>query len=340
MSSAEPESALMAVLEAVREGLAVSGAAVDVDVDVDGTLTVAGELGGVSREVPLIWHGERVGLLLLGRRISAGRGERALAALTPYVADAAHAVRLAAALRRSHERVLAALEIAREEERRRLYRDLHDGLGHALAGMAMSINMARISLLTTPASADRLLLGLRSGMDAVSQEIRVLTRGLRPPVLNELGLVGAVRALAAGSSPPAVVRTEGESAELPSAVELAAYRIVQECLTNVRKHAGALSVLVSLRRDPSCLVVRVSDDGRGPAAGPASGTLRAEPPTGSGMGLASMRERAAELGGICVIGPAPGGGTIVEAVLPLGADQSRDACARPHIGAAGPGPIA
>ncbi|MFD0888871.1 protein kinase, partial [Streptosporangium algeriense] len=96
------------------------------------------------------------------------------------------AARLTADLRRSRERILTA----REEERRRLRRDLHDGLGHALTDMAMSINMARISLRSAPASADRLLAELREGMDAVGQEIRELVYGLRPPTLDELGLAG------------------------------------------------------------------------------------------------------------------------------------------------------
>ncbi|MFD0891386.1 sensor histidine kinase, partial [Streptosporangium algeriense] len=91
------------------------------------------------------------------------------------------------------------------------------------------------------------------------------------------------------------------------ATEVAAYRIAQEGLTNVRKHAGARSAVVSLRRGES-LVVRVQDDGNGLPEGPRAG-----------VGLISMRERAAELGGTCVIGAVPGGGTVVEAVLPISA---------------------
>ncbi|MFD8527186.1 sensor histidine kinase [Streptosporangium canum] len=301
ISSAEPEDALAAVVEVVREGLSAAGVAVEVD----GTRIASGEAGEVIREVPLIWHGEEVGRLLIGpaaaRRSTAHDGQ-VLTALTPYVADAAHAVRLAADLRRSRERILAA----REEERRRLCRDLHDGLGHALTDMAMSINMARISMRTAPASAERLLAELRGGMDAVGQEIRELVYGLRPPTLDELGLAGAVRTLAIEGGLSVVVETEGHLSDLPAAAEVAAYRITQEALTNVRKHAGARSATVSLRRGGSFLTVRISDNGRGLPE-----TFR------SGIGLTSMRERAAELGGTCAIGPAPGGGTAVEAVLPI-----------------------
>ncbi|GAA3146289.1 hypothetical protein GCM10010466_41640 [Planomonospora alba] len=321
VGQAEPAGALAAVAAVIRDGLGVTGVTVEVRGPDPRQVTV-GLPGPSPRVVPLVWHGEPVGLLLLGppgpRRFAAAHNERLIAVATPYAADVAHAVRMTADLQRSRERILSA----REEERRRLRRDLHDGLGHALTDMAMSINMARISLRTAPASADRLLLELRSGMDSVSQEIRELVYGLRPPALDELGLEGAVRALAAETGPgpggpaaaradgpdgpPVTVETCGDLTDLPAAVEVAAYRIVQEALTNVRKHARARGAAVRLRREDAALVVRVGDDGRGlPAA------------TRSGVGLVSMRERAAELGGSCVIGPGPDGGTAVEAVLPL-----------------------
>ncbi|GAA2984771.1 sensor histidine kinase [Streptosporangium longisporum] len=302
----EPANALASVASVVKDGLSVTGVVVEV-YEPGARKVQIGLLGPAPRRVPLIWHGEPVGRLLLGapgpRRFAAAYNGRLVAAATPYVADVVHAVRMTADLQRSRERILTA----REEERRRLRRDLHDGLGHALTDMAMSINMARISLRTAPASADRLLLELRGGMDAVSQEIRDLVYGLRPPTLDELGLAGAVRALAQEGGPRITVEAEGDLSDLPAAAEVAAYRIAQEALTNVRKHAGAGHAVVSLRRAES-LTVRVRDDGAGLPAGPRSG-----------IGLLSMRERAAELGGTCVIEAAPGGGTVVEAVLPLSA---------------------
>ncbi|GHH63039.1 hypothetical protein GCM10017673_03240 [Streptosporangium violaceochromogenes] len=304
VGEAEPANALAAVASAVRDGLSLTGVAVEVRGPGARRVEI-GTPGPSPRVVPLIWHGEPVGRLLLGapgpRRFAAAHNDRLIAVATPYVADVAHAVMMTADLQRSRERILTA----REEERRRLRRDLHDGLGHALTDMAMSINMARISLRSEPASADRLLGELREGMDAVGQEIRELVYGLRPPTLDELGLAGAVRALAAEGGPRVAVETEGDLSDLPAAVEVAAYRIVQEALTNVRKHAGARSATVSLRRGAS-LMIRVRDDGHGPPE-------RAR----SGIGLISMRERAAELGGTCVIGPAEGGGTEVEALLPI-----------------------
>ncbi|MEV0150257.1 MULTISPECIES: sensor histidine kinase [unclassified Nonomuraea] len=316
---ADPAEALNSVVGVLRDGLAVEGAAVEV-ADGEPRYVESGRVGDEPREVPLVWHGELVGRLLVGppgpRRFPAAHDERVLATLTPYAADVAHAVRMAADLQRSRERILTT----REEERRRLRRDLHDGLGQTLSGMAMTINIARSRLKNSPDSADELLQALRSGMDAVAGDIRELVYGLRPPALDDLGLARAVRELAGQSSSETVievgtaieaetvieVEADGDLGGLPAATEVAVYRIVQEALTNVRRHAGARHARVVLRREPSALRVRVSDDGRGLPAGHRAG-----------VGLGSMRERAAELGGVCVIGPEPGGGTRVEAVLPL-----------------------
>nr|SBO94383.1 ATP-binding region, ATPase-like [Nonomuraea gerenzanensis] len=292
----DPVHGLLATLDVLREGLSVTGVAVELD----GTTTISGAPGPPARVISLVWHGEPVGLLLVGptdrRRFPAAHDERVIAMLTPYIADAAHAVRLTAALQRSRERILTA----REEERRRLRRDLHDGLGQSLTGMAMSINAARLSVRSSPERADLLLAELRAGMDAVSGDIRQLVYGLRPPALDELGLAGAVAELA--GTP---VEVSGGLDGLPAAVEVAAYRIVQEALTNARKHSGAATITIALRRAET-LRITVTDDGRGIPA-----DARA------GVGLGSMRERAAELGGMCVVREAAGGGTVVDAELPL-----------------------
>ncbi|MFI6179133.1 sensor histidine kinase [Nonomuraea sp. NPDC051191] len=307
----DPAQALAAVLGVLREGLAVQGAAIEVTGGEPGhpagrASIDSGQLGDSPREVPLIWHGEWVGRLLVGppaaRRFPAAHDERVLDTLVPYAADVAHAVRLAADLQRSRERMLAA----REEERRRLRRDLHDGLGQTLSGLAMTVNMARLSLKTSPEAADGLLRELRTGMDAVTGDLRQLVYGLRPPALDDLGLAAAVRALAGPDGPAAQVITEGDLTGLPAAVEVAVYRITQEALTNVRRHARATSVRVELRREPGALRLLVADDGAG-----------LPPEHRSGVGLTSMRERTAELGGICLVTGAPGGGTTVEVMLPV-----------------------
>ncbi|MFG1944765.1 ATP-binding protein [Nonomuraea sp. NPDC048826] len=298
----DPGHGLLATLEVLREGLSVTGVAVEVE----NTTMVTGSPEPVARTVPLVWHGEPVGLLLIGptarRRFPAAHDERVIATLSPYIADAAHAVRMTAAVQRSRERILAA----REEERRRLRRDLHDGLGQSLTGMAMVINAARLSLRRSPDQAERLLADLRTGMDAISGDIRQLVYGLRPPAIDELGLTGAVEELARTPEEPATtVETAGDLAGLPAAVEVAAYRIVQEALTNARKHAAAARVTVRLERDNGLLRVTVADDGSG-----------MPPDVRAGVGLGSMRERAAELGGTCAVRAREGGGTVVTATLP------------------------
>ncbi|NRQ33396.1 sensor histidine kinase [Nonomuraea sp. NN258] len=301
--SADPASALPAAAETLREGLAVTGVAVHLP-GVPGGRVEAGHVGERCREVPLVWHGEEVGRLLIGppeaRRFPAAHDERVIAALRPGIADIAHAVRLTADLQRSRRRILTT----REEERRRLRRDLHDGLGQSLGGLAMSINAARLSLRSAPDAAERLLAELGTSMADVTDDIKTLVYGLRPPALDDLGLAGAVRALAGESAVPEVgVSVEGDLAGLPAAVEVAAYRIAQEALTNVRRHAGARTCQITLRRGERLRIV-VADDGAGLPA-----DVRA------GVGTRSMRERAAELGGTCTISSPPEGGTVVEALL-------------------------
>ncbi|GAA3571781.1 hypothetical protein GCM10022419_060820 [Nonomuraea rosea] len=303
----DPAKALTSVVSVLRDGLAVEGVAVEV-ADGEPRYVENGRVGAEPREVPLIWHGERVGRLLVGapgpRRFPAAHNERVLATLTPYAADVAHAVRMAADLQRSRERILTT----REEERRRLRRDLHDGLGQTLSAMAMTINMARIRLKNSPDTADELLRELHAGMSTVTGDIRELVYGLRPPALDDLGLARAVRELAGQSSPDTDVQVEveGSLSELPAAVEVAVYRIVQEALTNIRRHAAASSARIAIQRERSVLRVLVADDGKGLPE-----SHRA------GVGLGSMRERAAELGGICVVSGEPGAGTRVEVMLPL-----------------------
>ncbi|MEU6997487.1 histidine kinase [Nonomuraea sp. NPDC046570] len=296
LRQADPGHGLLATLEVLREGLAVTGASVRID----GAATTSGAAEPVARTVPLVWHGRTVGVLLIGpperRAFPAAHDERVIATLTPYIAEAAHAVRLTGDLQASRERILTA----REEERRRLRRDLHDGLGQSLGGMAMSINAARLAVRDSPDQAETMLAELRAGMDAVSSDIRELVYGLRPPALDELGLAGAVEKLAG-----LPVETSGDLGGLPAAVEVAAYRIIQEALNNARKHAGAANMWITLERAAN-LRITVRDDGRGLPA-----DLR------RGIGLGSMSERAAELGGTCTVRPGPGGGTMVHAELPV-----------------------
>ena len=217
----------------------------------------------------------------------------------------AHAVGLTADLQRSRQRLVAA----REEERRRIRRDLHDGLGPRLASLTLKLDAARNLLSHDPDATDALLVALKAETQAAIADIRRLVYALRPPALDELGLVGALREHAASHSTPDGLRIIVEAPEelppLPAAVEVAAFRIALEALTNVERHARARECTVRLALDGR-LQLEITDDGVG-----------LPPEYQAGVGLTSMRERAAELGGTCVVEVRPGGGTRVWAELPV-----------------------
>jgi len=209
-------------------------------------------------------------------------------------------------LQRARERLVAA----REEERRRLRRDLHDGLGPALAGAALMVEAAENLLAVDPVAASDLLEHARAEIQGAVADVRRLVYALRPPALDELGLVGAVREqaerLSVGDHPHVAVEAPEGLDALPAAVEVAAYGIALEAMTNVARHADARTCVVRISVNGS-LELEVSDDGQGLPS-----LYRA------GVGMASMRERAEELGGTCEIERADGRGTCVRARLPLG----------------------
>jgi signal transduction histidine kinase len=224
--------------------------------------------------------------------------------LAQQAAVAVHAVALTTDLRRSRERIVTA----REEERRRLRRDLHDGLGPTLAAIAVRAEAAKRVLGSDPERAVEALTSIAADAQSAVVEVRRIVQDLRPPALDELGLVGAVRARADHFGEHLVIDVSAPERldDLPAAVESVAYRIVSEALTNVVRHSGASHAWVCIEDDPHALVIDVSDDGAGVAAG--------DP---VGVGLASMHERAAELGGTCSISPRSEGGTRVHVVLPV-----------------------
>jgi signal transduction histidine kinase len=196
--------------------------------------------------------------------------------------------------------------LTREEERRRLRRDLHDGLAPTLAAAALTAATAHDLVRRDPATAEQVLDTLQRNLRAAVGDIRTLVDELRPPAL-ELGLLTAVKERAAELDPLVNVRVEGPDSlpTLPAAVEVAAYRICQEALMNVLKHADARNVEVRVRVG-DVLWLEIQDDGVG-LAGASTG----------GIGLGSMRERAAEVGGRCTISAPSGGGTRVNVCLPL-----------------------
>jgi signal transduction histidine kinase len=295
-----PDGALREVLATVRGSLRLDGLAVTA---VDGSPVVrdGADPGPGGRRFPLVHAGTPVGTLAVAGGRRRRRDDATLTGLAAALAPAVAAFRLEADLRRSRERLV----LAREEERRALRRDLHDGLGSALAGLGFKIDAARNRL-----GDDALLRELRADVQAAVADIRRMVEGLRPVSLDELGLSGALQRLVARAAPggPRLTFTTDGAGSPAAAVEVAAYRIVQEALTNVLRHSGAGSCEVDVRASDGALVVTVADDGTG-APGPVPGR-------GGGAGLPGMRERAEELGGSFSVDDRPGGGTVVRAVLP------------------------
>jgi signal transduction histidine kinase len=263
----------------------------------------------VTEAIPLRYRGEQIGELVVGARAgqrALDRADRAaLELLAVPLGAAVHATALSAAVQRSREQIVDA----REEERRRLRRDLHDGLGPVLTGIAFRADAAGNLLRADPERAGALLRELRASATDAIGDVRRLIYDLRPAALDELGLVGALRRHAEqldGGCPRVAIHAPESLPPLRAAVEVAAYRIAVEALTNALRHADAnrVDVRVSCCRSPEGLTLAVTDDGPGAREWVA------------GVGLTSMRERIAELGGTLTAGPADSGGR-VSARLPL-----------------------
>ena len=272
-------------------------------------LATAGQPAGPPTDVELHHGGEVVAVLTVtpraGEQVLDARDAELLAALADAAAPALAALRLTDDLRRSRE----ALVTAREEERRRLRRDLHDGVGAALAGLRLQLDAAHE--LTTDGRPRRILDAARRAATEAVDDVRRITEDLRPPALDELGLADGLRALGDRSRTPSLaVRVDVPPAlpPLPAAVEVACYRITAEALTNAARHAGARTVVVRLEVDADAVRLEVADDGHGVRAG--------APTSGSGLGLASMRQRAEELGGRCTVDSSPSG-TRVQVEVPV-----------------------
>ena len=273
----------------------------------------AGEKPERTAQFDLVHAGEHVGVLVVGMRRGetelSGVDERLLVAFARQVGVAAHGVRATRELRRSRERVV----LSREEERSRLRRELHDGLGPTLAGISLGLETAEKVAARDPAATGALLGELRADTTACVDEVRRIVADLRPAALDEGGLAEALRRhaqlLTSRSNGALEVGLDDAGLpELPPAVEVAAYRIVTEALTNTVRHASATTCRIGLEPDGApghaSLHITVTDNG--------SGT----PPSTTGNGLHTMRERAEELGGTCTVTFRPGRGTRVEASLP------------------------
>lgn len=252
-------------------------------------------------------NGELVGELVVATRRGQGRlsprDRAALREVAPVVGAAVRQIQLAEDLHRARGRLANVLE----EERRRIRRDLHDGLGPSLATVVMGLEEARAVHRDDPERTERLLEDLKHHTRGAIEEIRSLVYGLRPPALDELGLRAALEQLVHGTIGRTAIDVTFEAPDtlspLAAATEVAAYRIVQEALTNVVRHSRATSASVVLSLTDDALTIEVSDDGGGMPQ-----------PLVPGVGITSMRERVEDIGGTIGFSGPPG--TTVRVTLP------------------------
>jgi two-component system NarL family sensor kinase len=270
-----------------------------------------GTAPAVTVDLPLQHAGTAVGTLTVGppggRSSLDPQDERLLLSFAQQIGPAAYGVALTRDLRRSRD----SLATARDEERHRIRRDLHDGLGPTLAGVALGLGAARRAA-TTPAGRE-LLSSLEAEVKGSLDDVKRLVADLHPTALEQIGLIAALHGYADtvtirnGGGLHVTVQAPPDALRLPPEVEVAAYRIALEAVTNVARHARATHCTVSVSVSGEELAIRVCDDG--------VGVRQARP---SGLGLRSIAERAAELGGAATVEAAVGGGTVVSARLPLG----------------------
>jgi two-component system, NarL family, sensor kinase len=308
VAARDPEDVLPQLVTTVREalqlpyvGLTLTGESIPAAAD--------GTRPRRTTTYTLRYGGADVGTLELGLRDDDSslptRDARLVQTLAAQAGSVAHSAQSARELRRSREQLV----VAREEERRALRRDLHDGLGPTLAGM--SLGLQSLERGATDEDQARLAADLLAQSRRSLDEVRRMARDLRPAALDELGLADAlrqhaqtVRRLSGGALDVDVV-VAGDLHELPAAVEVAAYRISQEALSNTTRHAGATRCVIDVSVN-GFLLLSITDDGVGIA------------PVATGTGLRSMRDRADELGGACTVTFRPGVGTEVLARLPVG----------------------
>ncbi|GAB7003041.1 hypothetical protein JCM18899A_05120 [Nocardioides sp. AN3] len=306
LESADPLQLIEAITASVRDALRVGAVWM-----VTPGAQPAPDLETVR--VPLVYRDEPIADLVVvapaGRRLSPA-DVALLHDLARHAAVTVRAAQLAGELQTSRSRIVTA----REEERKRLRRELHDGIGPSLAAILLKVETARTR--QDADSRDLLLTEIRDETKATIVEVRRVVDGLRPPAIDEVGLTGAIRQRAASLSTDRLVfevSCPSSAPPVPAAVEVAALRIASEAMTNVIKHAGASRCRVELTVDGT-LELTISDNGRG-----------LEHPRPDRVGWASMAERAAELGGSCTISERAEGGVVVHAVLPLHDETATEA---------------
>lgn len=330
-ASLEPDSVLPAVVETVAQALKLPYVAIALKEETD--FTVSAEYGRLTEtttgeteandhlvKMPLTYQSEVVGELILAPRARDEKFSPAdknlLSMLSPQAGVAAHAIRLTRALRQLNTDLQQSREqlvTAREEERRRIRRDLHDGVGPILASLLQRLDTVRLLIVRNPEKAADMAEELKGQVKTTIADIRRLVYALRPPVLDELGLLSAIREYTTDYQGASGLRVTVAAPEalphLSAAAEVAAYRIVMEAFSNVVRHAQAttchITIKIETQKSVTMLCVEIKDNGHG-----------LPEKHRSGVGIVSMRERTAELGGSISIESQDGNGTLIRACLP------------------------
>jgi signal transduction histidine kinase len=309
--SSSPQAIVPVVAATITATLKLPYAAITSALDGE-TVSVGAAPAGAERVTISLVYGETiVGSLEVATRrpgttLSASELQL-LHDLARQVGITLHAAQLSEALLASR----AQLVTAREEERRRIRRDLHDGLGPTLAALRLQLGAVRRTLRSDPDGAETLLDELRADVADATAAIRRLVYELRPPLLDEHGLAGALQSLSRLIEPTTLnLKLPEALPALPAAVEVALYRIAAEALHNVGRHARATSCTLALEASADEVQLQIVDDGVGLPVGQRAG-----------VGLAAMQERAEELGGNLVVTSVPGGGVTVLARIPWRAEQ-------------------
>ena len=302
-----PQLTLPAVSENIATALHLPYVAIELDGD-EGRVFAYG-----SAQTPAARHLFPVNYLdqPMGNLIASGRSanyplsqsdRQVLQDIAQQIGIAVYLANMTEVLQTSRE----AIVVAREEERRRIRNDLHDGLAPTLSSFRLQLGVIRRLMAVNPGEAEIIIEELSRDLKQATHGIRDLVYHLRPPMLDELGLIGAIQNLELLDDD---LQLELDMPDplppLSAATEVALYRIVTEAVHNVAKHASATTCSIRITIDPEVLSLTITDDGQGMPAG-----------YSNGIGLQSMHERAAELGGSFSIQPADPSGTCIEVHLP------------------------
>jgi len=305
-----PKEILPNLVQTIASTLKVPYVAIcDVDIHCAQPIVTFGKSTPYTLQLSLRYQDEIIGYLEVAQRSPHEHfkpdEEALLVTIATFTATTLRAVQLSDEVRESRQRIVTA----REEERRRIRRDLHDGLGPQLASQTLGLEAISQLMVSNPDKAQELLEALKIQAQEAIMDVRRLVYDLRPPSLDDFGLIGALRQTANRYESNGLqfdFDIADNLPELPAAVETAIFRIAQEAMTNVVRHAQATRCTIRLDCCTKQLVLEICDNGRG-----LGDDIQA------GIGIQSMAERTAELNGIYEINSLPVGGTRVQAQFPL-----------------------